>query len=88
MKSFKKEKKIKNIQEFDTYKKICQLNKPHSPMTMLFCTNDLPDEWLIDVVEYKTKSGIISETYLITRDDLDRHIKFCGKDGYTILTKY
>ena len=66
----RKKKEIQYISEFDNHKKICQLNKPRSPRTLLFCTEDLPDEWLIDVVEYKTKSGEMLDTYYITSKEM------------------
>ena len=76
-----KKKLDMHISEFDGYKKICELKKAHSPITILFCTDDLPDEWLIDVVEYRTKSGVVSETYYITSKEMPGYIEFCGKKG-------
>ena len=77
-----------SVVKYDSYKKLCELKKPHSPITILFCTEDFPDEWLIDVVEYRTKTGIITEEYMITSKELDGYIQFCGKDGFTKLTKF
>lgn len=85
---YKKKKETILISEFDNHKKICELKKKHSPITILYCTNDLPDKWLIDVVEYRTKSGVVSETYYITSKELETHINFCGKDGHDIITKF
>ena len=79
----KKVKEVRNISEFDEYKKIVTLTKPHSPISILFCTIDFPDEWLIDVVEYRTKSGVITDTYMIIGKDLLEFIVFCKKDGHT-----
>ena len=84
----KKEKKTKYISEFNNYKKICQLNKHHSPITILFCTDDLPDEWLIDVVEYRTKSGVVVDNYGVNAKTLQDYINFCGKDGFTKITQF
>ena len=84
----KKKKETHLISEFDKYKKICELTKARSPVTILFCTEDLPDEWLIDVVEYRTKSGVITETYMITSKDMPGYIAFCGKDGHDKITKF
>jgi len=80
---YKPKKQSHHISDFDKFKKICEIKKVRSPITMLFCTKDLPDEWLIDVVEYKTNSGIVSNTYMITAKDMDRHIKFIGNSGWT-----
>jgi len=85
---YKKEKEIHHISEYDSHVKICELRKKRSPLTILFCTNDLPDKWLIDVVEYKTKSGIISDTYMTIASDMDSHIKFMAGSGHDIITKF
>jgi hypothetical protein len=86
--AYKKKKETVLISEFDKYKKICQLRKSHSPITILFCTKDLPDEWLIDVVEYKTRSGVVVDSYYITSKEMPGYIDFCGRAGHTILTKF
>ncbi len=70
------------ISEYDTYEKIAQLNKTRSPVTILLCTNDLPDKWFIDVIEYRTKTGLVTNSYTITSKDMLRHIKFRGHFGY------
>ena len=85
---YKKEKEIHHISEYDSYVKICELGKKRSPITILFCTNDLPDKWLIDVVEYKTKSGVITDTYMITDSDMGSHIKFMVQHGHDIITNF
>jgi len=62
------EKVIKNISEFSDYKEIAKFEKPRSPRTLVFLTND-PDEWFIDIIYYKTKSGIVTtEEYIIAKD--------------------
>jgi hypothetical protein len=83
-----KKKITQNITDFDKYKKICELKKTHSPITILFCTEDLPDEWLIDVVEYRTKSGVVSDTYYVTSKDMPEYIEFCVKDGHNKITNF
>ena len=81
----KKKTKTRYVSEFDNFKKVAELKKKRSPNTILFCTED---DWLIEVVEYKTKSGVISDNYMITEAELDNYIQFCGKDGFTDLTKF
>ena len=83
-----KKKVTENISDYDNYKKICELKKDRSPITILFCTDDLPDEWLIDVVEYRTKSGVVSETYMISSKEMPGYIDFCGKDGHDKITNF
>lgn len=69
------------------FKKLFTLRKPRSSIVIEFMTDDLPDEWLIDVFRYRAKSGEIVETFLITKEDLDSWIRTYKKDGYEILTK-
>ena len=84
----RKKKITQNITDFENHKKFCGLKKAHSPITILFCTEDFPDEWLIDVVEYRTKSGDVTETYYITSKEMPGYIEFCGKDGHNKITKF
>jgi|AntAceMinimDraft_18_1070375.scaffolds.fasta_scaffold05209_10 hypothetical protein len=85
---YKKEKQIHHISEFDSYTKIYQLNKPRSPLTILFCVKNSKDIWLIDVVEYKTHSGIITDTYYITEKQIPSYINFMKKAGFIKITQF
>lgn len=84
----KKFKEPKYITEYDDFVKICELSKERSPLKILFCTNDLPDKWLIDVVVYRNKTGRIVEEYGIIQKDFKKHINFCGLDGHNIITNF
>jgi len=86
--AYKKKKVTQNISDFDNHKKICELKKAHSPATILFCTEDLPDEWLIDVLEYKTKSGVITENYGVNAKSMPGYIDFLGKCGFDKITNF
>ena len=83
----KKTKPIRYITEFDDYIKICELSKKGSPIKILFCTDDLPDKWFIDVVEYRNKTGVITDTCTILSKELEEYIHFCGIDGHTQMKK-
>ena len=82
----KKEKEEVYISSFNSYKKICELKKPRSPKTILYCTNDFPDEWLIEVVEYRTKSGLVTYNPMIIAPNLKSHMNSFEKDGYIKIT--
>lgn len=85
----KKETEVRLISEFDGHKKICVMKKSHSPITLLFCTNDLPDEWLIDVVEYREKTGIISDDYYITSAQLEKWVDYTRRvNGFNHIETY
>lgn len=55
--------------DFSKYKVVKKFNKPRSPRTRLFVTND-PDKWFIDVIEIKTKTGEVTdeEGWIIEKD--------------------
>lgn len=84
----KKEKEVKYVDNFGkNFKKLYKLTKPRSPMFIEFMTDDLPDEWLIDVIRYKRKSGIIIEHYVILRKQLEGWINMYKNEGWELLTK-
>jgi len=61
-------KEIKNISDFSAYKKLLRFEKERSPHTLVFLTND-PEEWFINVIHYRTKSGVITrDDYIIAKD--------------------
>jgi len=80
--AYTKKKVDVHIDAFSKYKVLKEYKKARSPITVLFCTKDLPDEWLIDVVEYKTKSGIISDNYMIIAKQLDFYDKLMNKHNF------
>jgi|AntAceMinimDraft_10_1070366.scaffolds.fasta_scaffold19158_6 hypothetical protein len=78
----------KHINDFGKeFKKLYKLTKPRSPLFIEFMTDDLPDEWLIDVVRYKRKSGIVVEHYVILRKQLEGWINMYKKENWELLTK-
>lgn len=84
----KKEKETKYIDDFGKkFKKLHKLSKPRSPIFIEFMTEDLPDEWLIDVVRYKKKSRIVVEHYVILRKQLKGWIDMYRNEGWEFLTK-
>jgi hypothetical protein len=78
----KKKKASNHISHYDDYKVLARLTKPKSPITVLFCTHDLPDEWLIDMIEYRTKTGEVTFCPGILGKDLQHHIENYINDGY------
>lgn len=79
---YKKEKKDLFIDSFSKYKKLRILRKPRSPLTILFCTIDLPDEWLIDIVEFKTKTKLITDNYMINEKQVETFIELYERHGF------
>ena len=85
--NYKKKEKVLKLSDFSSYKKILELHKERSPHTMLVCTNDFPDEWFITILEYKTKSQIVTNESLIIEKDLESWLEWYQKSGWIALTK-
>lgn len=80
--NFKPKKKEYFVDSFNKYKKIKEFRKPRSPITILFCTADLPDEWLIDIVEYKTKTKLVTDNYMITAKQIKTFESLYNRNGF------
>jgi hypothetical protein len=76
-----KEKKIQHISEFSNYKELFRFKKDRSPHSVVFLTND-PQGWFINCVEYKTKSGMVSDNSIIIAKDLDNWIEWHRNLGW------
>ena len=76
--------KTQTIEDFKDYKKYLKLTKKRSPLTVEFMSDDFPDEWLVTVVRYKSKTGIVVDNYMIIRKDFDRHLELFKADGYCL----
>ena len=77
----KKEKERKNISEFSAYKVLGRMKKKRSPHSILICTED-PEEWFIDFVEYRTKSGVVMHDDFIIAKDLPGWISWHKNLGW------
>jgi len=84
-----KQKEPKHIdKDFQkNFKKLYKLTKPRSPLCIEFMTEDLPDEWFIDIVKYRKKSGVVTEHFMILQKDLEDWINSYKKDGFKLLTE-
>lgn len=77
----KKPKEIKNISDFSSYKELAKFKKEKSYQTLVFLTND-PEEWLIDVIYYRTKSGVVTHESCIIAKDMPDWIKWQERIGW------
>lgn len=82
----KPKKKEEVLRDYRFHKVLYELRKPHSPLTILICTFDIPDEWLIDIVEYKTKSEKVTDNYMILANQIEKFIELYGRDGFKVIT--
>lgn len=76
-------KSISNITKYKEYKKLFLFKKNKGINSILFCTNDLPDEWLIDIITFQTNSGNITEDIMITKKELEQHLEYYRNNGYS-----
>lgn len=81
-----KQKKETTIADFNNHKVLLRLQKSRSPLSVLVCTDDLPDEWFVDIVEYKTKSHVVTNVSTVTKKDVQSRIDWYEKNGWTRLT--
>lgn len=79
-------KKEEKISKYNSFKKIIELTKAHSPNSVLVCTDD-EDEWFIDIVEYRSKSQVITNISTIINKDLQDRLDWYYKNGWIALTK-
>ena len=80
-KKFDEPKEIKNISDFSAYKELLRFKKERSPHTLVFLTND-PEEWFIDVIHYRTKSGVVTRDDYIIDKDKSNWIKWHEEMGW------
>ena len=81
-----KEKTFTNIKDFSTNKVLHTLTKPHSFQTTVFI-EDEEDNWLINVISFKTKSGLITNSSMIIRKDVDDWLRHLINLGYEEIKK-
>lgn len=80
--AYTKKEKTSYISKYDNHKVLKRFNKPKSPKTIMFCTKDFPDEWLVDYLEFKTKSGIVTYDVFITASQLPKYYEDLLKEGF------
>ena len=82
----KKEEKI-HIDEFSKkFESLHKLTKPRSPNTIEFMSDDLPDKWLVDLVVYRNKSGVVQDSFTILQKDVTSWLDKYKKEGWVLLT--
>jgi hypothetical protein len=82
-----KDKKTVYLSHYASFKKLSELSKPRSPLSVLICTDDIPDEWFIDIVEYRTKTKVVTNVSTIIRKDLDDRMSRYLSNGWITLTQ-
>jgi hypothetical protein len=83
----KKEKKVGNISEYENFTPLIKMEKPRSPFSVWFMLEDPKDDWLINIVRFKTKTGELAYECMVIKPDLERQIELYEKDGFVQLTQ-
>ncbi len=71
-----------NITSYSKHKILVAMTKPRSAFSIYFTIEDPSDDWLINVVRFKTKSGEIVEECMIIKPDFETRIESYEKDGF------
>lgn len=75
------------IEKYKQHRRIGVLKKQGSPISILFCTNDLPNMWLIDSIRFKNNSSQIVEDSFILNKDFPKVLNYWRSKGYTGLIR-
>lgn len=71
-----------NISDYSKHKILVAMTKPRSAFSVYFTIEDPNDDWLINVVRFKTKTGELAYECMIIKPDLERQIESYEKDGF------
>lgn len=71
-----------NISSYSKHKILVAMTKPRSAYSVYFTVEDPKDDWLINVVRFKTKTGECAHECMIIKPDLERQIESYEKDGF------
>lgn len=58
------------------------MTKPRSPFSVYFMIEDPKDDWLINLVRFKTKTGEIAYEAMFIKPDFEKEIESYEKDGF------
>jgi len=72
-----------NIKDFISYKELYSLSKKRSSHSIKFVTN-ITDDWIVYVLEYKTKTGEILHDSMIIKTDVDDWLSHLKHVGYEL----
>lgn len=74
-----KAKVKENIKDYTSFNKLFTMTKEKSMFSVLFCTED---DFLIHVMKYRNKSGVVSECTIVLQTDIPRWTQIYEKEGF------
>jgi len=75
--------KSDRIGNYSKNKIVCSFYKVHSPYSAVI-VDDVEDSWFKYVIFYKTKTGEVTEKYMIIEKDLDTWINAVKRSGFIV----
>ena len=75
-----KAKVKENVKDYSHFNKLFTMTKEKSMFTVLFCTDK--DDFLVYVMKYRNKSGVVSECSIVLQTDIPRWIQIYEKEGF------
>ncbi|MFA5154041.1 MAG: hypothetical protein WC554_15935 [Clostridia bacterium] len=76
-----KEKVKENIKDYSHFKTLFIMTKLKSIFTVIFCFNP-EDDYIVYVIRYRTKSGMISESSVVLQPDIPRWTRIYEEEGF------
>jgi hypothetical protein len=76
------EKKVENISIYAKYTPLLKMEKPRSAFSVWFLLEDPKDDWLINVVRFKTKTGDLAYEAMFIKPDFEKQVASYEKDGF------
>jgi len=73
---------MSNISNYSKHTILLTMTKPRSAFTVYFTVEDPKDDWLINIIRFKTKTGELAYEAMIIKPDLERQIEAYEKDGF------
>lgn len=70
-----------NIEDFKKHSVLHTLTKKRSPIVIKFLLED-GEDWLVDVVRYKRKSGEVTKEQVIILKDVDHWLRMFAQSGF------
>ena len=71
-----------NVSQYKENPILLRMEKPKSPLSVCFFQS-LEDDFFVNVVRFKTKSGEISYDSMIIKPDFDQFVRSYERDGFS-----
>jgi hypothetical protein len=73
---------MSNISSYSKHKVLFTMTKPRSAYSVSFMLENPKDDWLVEIVRYKTKTGECAHECMVIKPDVERQVEMYEKDGF------